>query len=251
MSKTAKKRKLFERLMELNLAENPGSAKALIMAGSVVVNEQRVDKIGFLVSERDSIRLKSKGRFVSRGGDKLSGALEDLSLFSVVNDAVVLDIGSSTGGFTDCALQSGASKVYAVDVGTNQLAWNLRSDPRVVVKEKTDIRHLPEAFDTDISLVVADVSFIGLKDILPDIVRVCPQTTCQFLLLIKPQFELNSSFVPEGGVVTSETHRNLAVDMVKKECLSLGLKLVGSVDSRLPGRTGNQEIFILLVYAEA
>src|SRR6478735_3134670 len=161
MAKSGKKDKyrLDERLVSLGLMGDLTEARALIMAGQVLVDEQRIDKPGHLVRDGQNLRLKDQKRFVSRGGEKLWGAVHDLGLAASLQGATVLDCGASTGGFTDCCLQLGAKKVYALDVGHNQLAWKLRTDPRVVVREQCDIRQVVGIIDETIDFVVADISF--------------------------------------------------------------------------------------------
>ena len=244
MGQGPKKIKLYEALLDLGLAESEDKAKAMIMAGQVIVGDQRADKAGQMVLRDAPIRVKGKNLYVSRGGFKLAYAIEDFNLKEQVSDLIALDIGASTGGFTDCLLQHGARKVFALDVGTNQLAWSLRNDSRVTAIEKTDIRSVTEPIDPDISLVVADVSFNSLSRLLPAFFTACPNQGVQYLLLIKPQFELSSNKVPEGGVVVDDGHRLEAVEKVKESLLDLGISSFEVKDCRLPGKTGNREIFI-------
>lgn len=244
MTRTAQKTKLFDALLERGLADSVSMAKALIMAGKVVVNEQRAEKAGQLVSPECSIRVKGADKYVSRGGQKLAYALEDFGL-NDLNNISALDVGASTGGFTHCMLLAGAQKVYALDVGTNQLAWKLRQDPRVISMEKTDIRKVPGPIDPDISLVVADISFNSLRNLLPSLLQAAPAKGVKFLLLIKPQFELDSFLIPTGGVVVSDEHRQMAADRVTQALEELKIKDFEVKDCRLPGRTGNREIFVL------
>jgi len=243
--KQTKKMRLDQRLIQLGLAEHADKAAALIMAGQVLVDDQPGTKAGQLVSSEAVVRLRGQRRFVSRGGDKLWGAIHDFAIVQQIKDAVVMDIGSSTGGFTDCCLQLGASKVYAVDIGTNQLAWKLRQDPRVVVCEQTDVRDLPGSVDPFINLVVADISFNSLDRLLPNISQVVSHRGVHFLLLVKPQFELSPESVPIGGVVDRPELQTLAMEKVKYRLEQLGLLFLGFRSARLKGRTGNQEIFVL------
>ncbi|MCX6116071.1 MAG: TlyA family RNA methyltransferase [Proteobacteria bacterium] len=243
MSNSKKKHlTLVEELIRRGLAKDQPHATGLILSGQVVVNDQRVDKIGSHVTELCQIRLKNQERFVSRGGDKLLSAIEALSLTENFKDKTVLDIGSSTGGFTDCVLQLGATKVIAVDVGTNQLAWKLRNNPRVMSFEKTDIRDYIHDSSIQIDWVVADISFNSLTRVTKSIVSIAP--SAKLLLLIKPQFELPAELVPEGGVVLDEADRELAVASVSSEISNIGYQILGTIDSAIKGRTGNQEIFI-------
>lgn len=238
------KKRLDESLLSEGLAGSLTEARALIMAGQVLVDEQRIDKPGALVGEGAQLRLKGHKRFVSRGGEKLWAALEDLQLFSIFNGAVVLDCGASTGGFTDCALQAGAAKVYALDVGFNQLAWKLRTDRRIVMMEQTDIRDLDGPLDPGLSIVMVDISFNSLDRLLPAIVRAVPQAGVHFLLLVKPQFELDKEEVPSGGVVAASESQQQALDQAFQAVHREGLQLQASLPSRVLGREGNQEFFI-------
>jgi 23S rRNA (cytidine1920-2'-O)/16S rRNA (cytidine1409-2'-O)-methyltransferase len=246
MAKSEKKDKyrLDERLITLGLAPDLTEARALIMAGQVLVDEQRIDKPGQLVRDGQNLRLKDQKRFVSRGGDKLWGAIQDLGLASLVSGATVLDCGASTGGFTDCCLQLGARKVYALDVGHNQLAWKLRTDPRVVVKEQCDIRQVTEVIDDAISFVVADISFNSVDRLLPALCAAVPAKAVDFLILVKPQFELSADAVPEGGVVSDDTSRQAALNIARQAMQREGLDFKQSVDSQVTGREGNREIFV-------
>jgi 23S rRNA (cytidine1920-2'-O)/16S rRNA (cytidine1409-2'-O)-methyltransferase len=212
----------------------------------VLVDDTPVEKAGAQVSPESTIRLRTSGSsFVGRGGDKLDGALEHFDL--CVQGAIALDVGASTGGFTDCLLRRGASRVYAVDVGYNQLDFRLRTDERVVVREKTNAKELfPEQFNPKPSLAVIDVSFIGLRKILPAVVS-CLENPCRIVALVKPQFELGPEYVEKGGVVRDEEHQLYAVSLVRDAALGLGLNVFGTTPSRLKGeKKGNQEYFIYL-----
>ncbi len=237
--------RLDQRLVRDGFAGDLRQAQGLILAGQVVVDDQRVDKTGFLVRDGQAVRIKGQDRFVSRGGEKLWGAVEDLGVKSLFQNAVVLDCGASTGGFTDCALQLGAQKVYALDVGTNQLAWKLRTDVRVVVMEQTDVRQVAQVLDPQLRLILADISFNSIDRLLPALVQVAPEAEVHFLLLVKPQFELLPEEVPPGGVVTDPQVRAKALEQAKNALQREGLQFMQSVDSRLPGREGNVEIFVL------
>jgi len=247
MAKSDKKDKyrLDDRLISLGLVGDLTEARALIMAGQVLVDEQRIDKPGQLVRDGQNLRLKDQKRFVSRGGDKLWGAIQDLGLESMLVDATVLDCGASTGGFTDCCLQLGAKKVYALDVGHNQLAWKLRTDARVQVKEQCDIRQVNEIIDESIDFVVADISFNSVDRLLPALCAAVPARAVHFLILVKPQFELSAEAVPAGGVVEDDASRQLALDIALLAMQREGLEFLKSVDSRVTGREGNREIFVL------
>jgi 23S rRNA (cytidine1920-2'-O)/16S rRNA (cytidine1409-2'-O)-methyltransferase len=240
-----RKTRLDMLLVEKGLADDPASAARLVMAGRVVVGDQRVDKPGHLVDRESPIRVKADGsKYVSRGGDKLASALEQLGLWSFIEEASVLDVGASTGGFTDCCLQAGARSVIALDVGTGQLAWELRSDPRVISLEKTDLRDFnPSAFHP-IDIVVADVSFNSLARLAPEFRRAAPRQETIFLLLVKPQFELGREDVPSGGIITDPSMRQKALERVKEALMREGLQVISTVESGVSGRKGNQEIFV-------
>lgn len=227
----------------MGLSESLAAAKALIMSGNVIVDDQRQDKPGIMVRDNAKVRIKGQSRFVSRGGEKLFAAITDLGLEKDFINKVVLDIGASTGGFTDCLLQMGAEKSIALDVGTAQLDWTLRKDPRVVSLEKTDIKDFVPAGSPEIDWVVADVSFTSLAKLIPFIRKSAPKA--RLLLLIKPQFELPRDKIPDGGIVSDDSDRHQAVEIVKQALLNEGYKVVGSIDAKVIGRQGNREIFIL------
>jgi len=189
------------------------------------------------------LRVKDSSRFVSRAGEKLAHALADLGLADVVKGAVVLDVGASTGGFTQCCLELGAKMVIAVDVGSNQLAWELRQDARVRVLEQTDIRAFDPAAYPPVDFVVADISFNSLARLAPALRQAAPRPNTRFLVLVKPQFELPRAQVPGGGVVVDEALREEAVRRVAAAFIAAGLGPGRTVDSRVPGRAGNREIF--------
>lgn len=243
MSKKQKKTRIDSLLVEQSLAKDLKQAQAFILAGKVVVNDQRVSKASELFSDSSSIRLKIK-EFVSRGGLKLNGAIEQMELQDLFKMGVVLDIGASTGGFTHCALSWGAKSVLAVELGQNQLDWSLRNDARVMSLEKTDIRTFDAQGYPEISIVVGDISFNSLSNLASTISRIGSKG-CYYLLLVKPQFELSSKEVPDGGVVESEDLRNKAVKLVLESFASCGLKFLKSCPSKVKGKMGNQEIFVL------
>ncbi len=203
-----------------------------------------VDKAGARVDDGARLRLRSAPRrYVSRGGEKLEGALADLGLDPA--GRVCLDLGASTGGFTDCLLQHGARRVVAVDVGYGQLALTLRRDPRVRVLERTNARTLaPEAIPEPIDLVTVDVSFISSRHLLPRLPAVAPGA--EVLVMVKPQFELERGQVGKGGVVRDDGLRAAAVARVREAALALGYRGRGQVDSRLSGPKGNREVFLWL-----
>ncbi len=220
-------------------------AQALILAQAIKVNEVCLDKADTLVPADAEIQIKGADNpYVSRGGLKLKRALDEFELN--VEGLVVLDVGASTGGFTDCLLQAGARKVYSLDVGYGQLAWKLREDKRVVVIERTNIRyydgdHLKELPD----LATIDVSFISLKIVLPPVVRLL-KDKAQILALIKPQFEAGREEVGKKGLVKDPTVHDQVILRVANFCQTLDLKVEGTCSSPLLGPAGNKEFFILL-----
>jgi 23S rRNA (cytidine1920-2'-O)/16S rRNA (cytidine1409-2'-O)-methyltransferase len=232
-------------LVERGLAESGERARRLIMAGLVLVDDRPITKPGTAVAADAPIRLReSDSRYVSRGGEKLAGALDAFALD--VQGLVALDVGASTGGFTDCLLQRGVRHVIAVDVGYGQLAWSLRQDPRVVVLERTNARrlsraHLPEIPD----LAVVDVSFISLRLVLPAVVE-CVAPGGVIVALVKPQFEVGREHVGKGGVVRDAGLRREAVASVRDAAETLGLEVRGQAESVLPGPKGNREVFLWL-----
>lgn len=237
--------RLDKLLVDRGLVQSRERARALIMAGQVVVNDHLADKAGTQVSADADIRLKGEDiPFVSRGGLKLARALDEFGL--EVADLVAIDVGASTGGFTDCLLQRGARKVYAVDVGYGQLAWKLRQDCRVVNLEKTNIRYLePEALAESPDLAVIDASFISLDKVLPPTLRLVRDGGA-VVALIKPQFEVGKGEVGKGGVVRDENkHRDVVANVVAL-AESLGLEVCGVTESPILGPKGNREFLIHL-----
>src|SRR5262245_21827694 len=225
-------------------ADSRTRAQGRIGAGQVLVDDQPADKPGTRV--RDTAQVRVRGavkRYASRGGEKLAGALDDLGV--AVEGRACLDVGASTGGFTDCLLQRGARSVVAVDVGDGHVDARLRSDPHVHVRDRTNARHLePEALTEPVSLVTADVSFISLRLVLPALARCAPNA--EWLLLVKPQFEVGPEHVGKGGVVRDDALRAQAADAVAREAAQLGFAEVGRAESRVAGPAGNREIFVLL-----
>ena len=230
-------------LVERGLAESRQKAQALILAGHVLAGNQKIEKCGTLLRTDAAVRLLGEPlKFVSRGGLKLEDALEHFRLDP--DGKICLDIGASTGGFTDCLLQHGAARVIAVDVGTNQLDWKLRRDPRVTVLEKTNARYLqPEKIGTEVELVTMDVSFISATLILP-VVPPLLEPGADLLVLVKPQFEVGRSGVGKGGVVRDSRLQQEAVAKVSRKLLELGFTHVASIESCLPGAAGNREFFL-------
>ncbi len=237
-------------LVARGLAASRERARSLLLAGKVLVEDRVVDKPGTQVPSGAEIRLRGEDLpFVGRGGLKLAGALDDFS----VNPRGwrCLDVGASTGGFTDCLLQRGAAGVVAVDVGTNQLAWKLRQDPRVVSWERTDIRSLtPAQVGNPVDLTVLDASFISLHLVLPPSLPFTRRGG-RILALAKPQFEVGRQGVGKGGRVKDEDLRQGAFARVRELALSCGLLLLQEADSRLEGaRSGNRERFFLFAVPE-
>jgi len=231
-------------LVDRGLAETRSRAQSLILAGRVLSGERRIEKSGELIAADAPLSLRERERFVSRGGEKLDGALAALGI--EVKGAVCADVGASTGGFTDCLLQRGAARVFAIDVGHGQLAQALRLDPRVVVLERTNARHLTaESLGAPVDFVVADVSFIGLGQLLPAFCEIITPGG-MLLALVKPQFEAGRLEVARGkGVIRDETVRRSTVDRVAKAIEGAGFELLGEVDSVLTGPKGNRERFVL------
>ena len=236
-------------MLREGLAETRSRAAALIRAGRVLVDDVPVDKPGMRVAADAALRLRgAQRRFASRAGEKLFGALADLDIDPA--GRACLDVGASTGGFTDCLLQAGAASVVALDVGYGQLDLRLRNDVRVRLLERTNARHLqPEAIPERIELVTLDVSFISARLVLPAIARVAPQA--EVLVLVKPQFEVGKGRVGKGGVVRDEALRAEAVESVAACARALGYAVAGRAESRLAGPKGNREVFLWLCSGSA
>jgi 23S rRNA (cytidine1920-2'-O)/16S rRNA (cytidine1409-2'-O)-methyltransferase len=230
-------------LLERALVDSRAQAQRLIMAGRVYSAERRIDKPGDCLDESAAIAVREGPRFVSRGGDKLEGALDDLQV--QVRDRICADVGASTGGFTDCLLQHGARRVYTVDVGRAQLADKLRRDPRVVSREGINARNLTASdFAEAIELVVIDVSFIGLGHLVGALAAILPPAG-ELVALIKPQFEVGREQARRSkGVITDPAVRAAAIEKTKVILAASGFELVGSVDSRVHGPKGNVEHFV-------
>ncbi len=241
------RKRLDQLLVERELLGSRERARAIIMTGLVRVDGKVVDKPGHLVNPSASIDLAGPDHpYVSRGGIKLEAALRELAVD--VSGLTILDVGASTGGFTDCLLQHGAKKVVAVDVGYGQLAWSLRSDPRVVVLERTNIRHLSalEIHDV-IDGAVIDTAFISLRIVVPATVRHLKEGGF-ILALIKPQFEAGKGMVGKGGVVRDKAIRDRIVDDLIGFFSRSGLTACGTVESPIRGPKGNREVFVYLKY---
>mgnify|MGYP002531124241 FL=1 len=243
------KERLDVLLVKRNLAESREKAKAIIMSGCVFVEGQREDKAGTTFSDEVSIEIKGHTLpYVSRGGLKLEKAMDKFEVD--VKDKVCTDVGASTGGFTDCMLQNGAKKVYAIDVGRGQLAWKLRQDERVICMEKTNIRYVtPEDLGEPIDFSSIDVSFISLTKVLEPI-RNYLREQGQVLALIKPQFEAGREKVGKKGVVREESTHVEVIEKVKDYACSIGFKILDLSFSPVKGPEGNIEYLIHLVKGE-
>lgn len=242
-----KRERIDKLLIQRGLAPSPARAKALVMAGVVLVDEQRVEKPSEMFALDANIRVRGNddgaARYVGRGGVKLEAALNQFEID--VRDFVCLDVGASTGGFTDCLLQHGARRVVAVDVGHNQLDWKLRQCARVEVRENVNARYLkPEDFDTNFDLITMDVSFISATKILPALVPLL-KANGKLIILIKPQFEVRRGEVGRGGIVTNETLHARVIEEVNAAARKLNLQVCGMIESPITGADGNREFLVL------
>ncbi|MFQ5816668.1 MAG: TlyA family RNA methyltransferase [Terriglobia bacterium] len=241
--------RLDKLVVERGLAPTRKKAQALILAGQIHVNGGRAEKAGTLVPATAAVELVgTRPRYVGRGGLKLEGALEDFSL--APSGKVCLDIGASTGGFTDCLLQHGARKVFAVDVGRGQLDWRLRRNPRVTLLEGKNARYLkPDELGEPVDFITIDVAFISVEKILPAAVACAHTGTgADLLILVKPQFELARRQVGKGGIVRDPALQQQAVEKIARAARQLGLEVCGVRESRLRGAPklrGNREFFLL------
>ena len=236
----SEKYRLDQWLVTRGKAPSRDAASRMILAGEVKVNGVTIDKPAKAVPVDARIEVAQQAsRFVSRGGEKLAAALDAGSID--LRDAVCLDVGCSTGGFTDCLLQRGAARVYAVDVGYGQFDWRLRQDPRVVLIERTNIRYLERsAIPELIGLTVIDVSFISLTKVLPPIMQFSTPGA-RVIALIKPQFEVGKGQVGRGGVVRDEEQRQEVLQRILRFAADIGLRTLKSTDSPIKGKKGNQE----------
>jgi len=243
------KERIDKLLLDRGLARSRQQAQALILGGSVLAGDQRIDKPGAKIESTAQIRLKSAPvPYVSRGGLKLEKALEVFA--PDIRNWVCLDIGASTGGFTDCLLQKGAAQVYTIDVGRNQLDWKLRSDPRVVWKEGLNARHLRfEDVGRTVELISIDLSFISLTLILPALKPFTHPMT-RILCLVKPQFEVGKGHVEKGGLVTDPIKHQEVIRKVRSAAESLGYTALGVIDSPILGAEGNKEFFLGLTVGD-
>jgi 23S rRNA (cytidine1920-2'-O)/16S rRNA (cytidine1409-2'-O)-methyltransferase len=241
-----KRERIDKLLVDRGLIESRTKAQAVIMAGSVLVDEKRVEKPSESYPADANIRIKGGGpetRYVSRGGLKLEAALHHFHIRP--KGYVCMDIGSSTGGFTDCLLQHGAKRVVAVDSGTNQMVWSLRTDPRVAVMEKTNARELrADDFDERFELAVMDVSFISVTKLLPVILPLLTDAG-RIITLIKPQFEVGKGEVGKGGIVREPEKHERVVTEINRFVEELGLNVCGVIESPILGAEGNKEFLAL------
>ncbi len=237
-----KKERIDKLLFERGLAESRSKAQALVMAGVVLVDEKRVEKPSESFAAEAVIRIKGdspEARYVSRGGLKLEAALREFEVDPT--GFVCLDIGASTGGFTDCLLQHGAASVVAVDSGTNQIVWKLREDDRVDVREQKNARELrPADFETLFDLIVIDVSFISVTKIIPILTPLLNEAG-RVIILIKPQFEVGKGEVGKGGIVREPEKHQRVIEEVNASAASCGFLVKGLIDSPITGAEGNKE----------
>jgi 23S rRNA (cytidine1920-2'-O)/16S rRNA (cytidine1409-2'-O)-methyltransferase len=238
----AAKERIDKLLVERGLAESRTKAQAMVMAGEILVAEQRVSKPSEAFAANCEIRVKvdpERTRYVSRGGLKLEAALKEFGIDPT--GWTCIDIGSSTGGFTDCLLQHGAKCVVAIDSGTNQLVWSLRTDPRVAIRENTNARHLdPGDFAGLFDLAVMDVSFISVTKVIPAVLPLLDARK-QMVILIKPQFEVGKGEVGKGGIVREGAKHERVISDVKQFVGAAGLRCVAVIDSPITGAEGNKE----------
>ncbi len=238
--------RLDQLLYQKGITESREKARALILEGKVIVNGNKIEKPGTFVDENSEITLCGEILpYVSRGGLKLEAAIKEFNVD--VKEKICLDVGASTGGFTDCLLQHGAKRVYAVDVGYGQLAWKLRTDPRVIPIEKTNIRYIPkEKLPEPVDIATIDVSFISLKLVVPKVLEFLKEGG-EIIALIKPQFEVGKDEVEYRGIIKSPEKRAIVVEDMKKFFESTGLKVIGVIESPIKGQKGNIEY---LIYAK-
>ncbi len=239
------KERLDKLLVQRGMVISRERARALILAGKVIVDDHRVDKAGAQVLLDADLRLKGEDiPYVSRGGLKLEKAIQEFNL--AIKDKIAIDVGASTGGFSDCLLQHGAQKIYAVDVGYGQLAWTLREDLRVVNLERCNIRHLqPDQLDDIPTLAVIDASFISLTKVLPNTLYLLSDKA-EIIALIKPQFEVGKGQVGKGGVVKDREQHNLVVEQICNLAIELNCLVLGVVESPILGPKGNREFLLYL-----
>ena len=241
MAKPAPKIRLDQLVFDRGLAESREKARALILAGAVTVNGQRADKPGHSVPADVQVEIAGRSPYVGRGGYKLAAAIDHFAI--PVEGAVCVDIGASTGGFTDCLLQRGAARVHSIDVGHGQLDWKLRNDPRVIVKEGVNARYLtPADVGEPCDLAVCDVSFISVTLIVP-VVPPLLKPGGRMVILVKPQFEVGKGEVGKGGIVRDASLQQAACDRVKSAVEALGFQ-TALIDSPILGAEGNREFLL-------
>ena len=243
MSDKPKKERLDKHLVDIGLVSTRARAQAMILAGHVLVNETPITKAGEKVSLESAIRLREPElKYVSRGALKLKGAFDHFGL--TAKDKIGLDVGASTGGFSEILLETGAKKVFAIDVGTNQLAWKIRNDPRVVSRENCNARYLKASdFEETPEIFVMDVSFISIKLILPAVSEVlAPNSPC--VVLFKPQFELGREWIGEGGIVKDQEHAKKTLAETIEWAKTYHFENAQVIDSPIQGTDGNHEYLI-------
>lgn len=247
------KKRIDQLLVDRGFAESRQKAQALLLAGSILVGEQKVEKPGQMVDPEAEIRVLHLLPFVSRAGAKLQSALDQFRIS--VADRVCADLGASTGGFTDCLLQNGACQVYAFDVGKDQLAWKLRSDPRIVVRDECNVRNLAAAdIPENLSFVSIDLSFISVVKVLPSLREsfilknefLKQPLSLDVIVLVKPQFEVGKGEVGKGGIVRDSAKRLESLEKVKKFASEAGFRVIGDMPSPVAGAKGNQEYLLYL-----
>src|SRR5437660_6693990 len=254
MKKSLSKARLDKLLLERQLVPSRERAQALVLAGKVLVNGQKIDKSGTLIDTSSEIRLLGDDlKYVGRGGLKIERALEHWKID--VRDRLCLDVGASTGGFTDCLLQHGAARVIAVDTGQGQIAFQLRQNPRVRLLEKTNARYLTrEHLSEEVDFIAMDVSFISATLVLPAVISAAfPQSPSErsgrkMVVLVKPQFEVGRQQVGKGGIVRNEAARLAAVEKVRKASLKLGCNQTDVIDSPILGAEANREFLLYAVF---
>jgi 23S rRNA (cytidine1920-2'-O)/16S rRNA (cytidine1409-2'-O)-methyltransferase len=254
------KERLDKLIISRGLVGSREMAKALILEGKVFVNGEKITKAGTPVSEGANIVLQEAALpYVSRGGLKLEAAIQFFNID--VSNRVIMDVGSSTGGFTDCLLKMGAKKVFCIDVGYGQLAWSLRKDPRVIIMERTNVRYLDkidwhrdskyrgqefeELKNNNIDMAAIDISFISLKKVVPAVLHFL-KSNGEVLSLVKPQFEVGKGEIGKGGIVREEEKRLKAVKDIQENLENLGLKTIGIFQCPIPGQKGNIEYFLYM-----
>lgn len=240
--KSSSKQRLDVALVERGLVESRQKAQAMILAGQVLVDGQKASKAGAPIKAASAIELIGPQMpYVSRSGAKLAGALRDFE--ADPRGRICLDVGCSTGGFTDCLLQNGAARVYAVDVTTSQLAWGLRQDARVVPIEKNARYLSPSDLPEPVEFIVADLSFISVAKVLPALVPLA-RTGAVWVILVKPQFELDRTDIGKGGIVRDPALHRKAIERIESAAQAAGLRVLGVKPSQLAGAEGNQEFFL-------